>query len=390
MPDWPLLDRTPETVNGWLLMRITWPTGFTSDPNSWSRTTLPSTATFAAVATSIGVKKAPCCVGHERINGRSMSVPCTCVPQFWLPATSWPRVFTPAALYCTPCTLRMAFASSGVSVLALPWPCRTPPCVKLPALTMIMFVPADWIWLSIEVCAPVPRATMVITAATPMIIPSMVSAVRILFRLSAFTAIRRIITKDMNAPVPSSVRSRRRFCRRRQRREFFLGCAPPGHGAIGNRLSVTECHDSGAVLRDVDLVCDEYDGDSALAIQALENPHDFDAGFRVEVPGRLVGQQDRRVVDQRARDGDALLLSARELVRMMVGAVAQADEFEHLLRTLVPLGRLHRVAAVEERQLDVVERRRPRQQVENLEHEPDLLVAHGCQRVLRHPGHVLA
>ena len=31
--------------------------------------------------------------GHERISGRSTSVPCTCVFQFWLPATTWPRVF---------------------------------------------------------------------------------------------------------------------------------------------------------------------------------------------------------------------------------------------------------------------------------------------------------
>jgi hypothetical protein len=60
----------------------------------------------------------------------------------------------------------------------------------LPAETMIMLVPADWICASIEVCAPVPSATMVMTAATPMIIPSIVSAVRILLRLSAFTAMR--------------------------------------------------------------------------------------------------------------------------------------------------------------------------------------------------------
>jgi len=38
---------------------------------------------------------------------------------------------------------------------------------------------------------------MVITAATPMIMPSIVSAVRILLRLSALTAMRRIIRNDM-------------------------------------------------------------------------------------------------------------------------------------------------------------------------------------------------
>ena len=97
MPDWPLLDSTPTTVNGWLLMRIISPTGSTSAPKSCSWTTEPSTATLDAVTTSTGAKKAPKVAGHNRISGRSTSVPCTCVPQFMLPATIWPRVLTPGA-----------------------------------------------------------------------------------------------------------------------------------------------------------------------------------------------------------------------------------------------------------------------------------------------------
>ena len=49
---------------------------------------------------------------------------------------------------------------------------------------MIMLVPAVAICASIDDCAPVPSATMVMTAATPMIMPSIVSAVRSLFRLA--------------------------------------------------------------------------------------------------------------------------------------------------------------------------------------------------------------
>ncbi len=40
------------------------------------------------------------------MSGRSTSVPWTCVFQFWLPATTWPRVLTPAAMYWTPGNLR--------------------------------------------------------------------------------------------------------------------------------------------------------------------------------------------------------------------------------------------------------------------------------------------
>ena len=69
-----------------------------------------------------------------------------------------------------------------------------------------------------------------------------------------------------------------------------------------------------ACVGDVGLVGDEHDGVARL-VEALEERHDLDAGLRVEVAGGLVGEQDRRIVHQRARDGDALALAAGELVR---------------------------------------------------------------------------
>src|SRR5262249_47678651 len=62
---------------------------------------------------------------------------------------------------------------------------------------MMVLVPADWTAESIWDCAPLPSATIVMTAATPMIIPSIVRAVRILFRASAFRAIRKTINTDI-------------------------------------------------------------------------------------------------------------------------------------------------------------------------------------------------
>jgi hypothetical protein len=49
------------------------------------------------------------------------------VDQFWLPAITCEREFTPADTYWTPGTWRSACASAGISVVAKPWPCRTPP-----------------------------------------------------------------------------------------------------------------------------------------------------------------------------------------------------------------------------------------------------------------------
>ncbi len=182
----------------------------------------------------------------------------------------------------------------------------------------------------------------------------------------------------------------RRF-RRRQRRQFLAGVPALGDLLIDLNLPVAEANEPRAVLGDVHLVRDEDDGDAALAIELLEDVHDLDARARIEVSGRLVGEDDRRLVDERARDRDALLLTARQLVRKVVKALAEADDLERLHGAAVTLGRLHlRPAVVEQGQLDVVERRGPRQQVEALEHEPDLLVADDGQLVLRHARDVLA
>ena len=58
--------------------------------------------------------------------------------------------------------------------------------------------------------------------------------------------------------------------------------------------------------------------------------------------------------DQRARDGDALLLAARHLVRVVVDALGEPDALQRLARPLVALDR--RDVRVHQRQLDVLER----------------------------------
>ena len=79
----------------------------------------------------------------------------------------------------------------------MPAPWRTPADWKLPALMLIRLVPAALTCSSIVACAPRPSATIVMTAPTPMIIPSIVRMVRILLRFSAFNAIRSVMNIDM-------------------------------------------------------------------------------------------------------------------------------------------------------------------------------------------------
>ena len=93
--------------------------------------------------------------------------------------------------------------------------------------------------------------------------------------------------------------------------------------------------DAVAHLRDdTEVVGDQYDGCSALALlQAAQQLEDLGLHRDVEGGGRLVGDDELGVQDQRAGDDDALLHAAAELVRIAAVAAARlryADLLEHL------------------------------------------------------------
>ncbi len=65
----------------------------------------------------------------------------------------------------------------------------------------------------------------------------------------------------------------------------------------------------------------------------------------VEVARRLVGEDERRIVGERPGDGDTLLLAARELRRIVMGALGQTHFLEQRRRALArvtPPDQLHR------------------------------------------------
>ena len=61
-------------------------------------------------------------------------------------------------------------------------------------------------------------------------------------------------------------------------------------------------------------------------------------GLAVKRAGRLVGQDQDRIVDQRAGDGDALLLSAGELARPVLRAMGQAHAIKRRMGPTLPFG----------------------------------------------------
>src|SRR5258707_15365351 len=79
----------------------------------------------------------------------------------------------------------MASASLAFSVVALPAPERAPPWELLPDWIVKRLVPRPASWLLTEALAPSPRATMAMTAATPMMMPRVVRRLRPLLARSA-------------------------------------------------------------------------------------------------------------------------------------------------------------------------------------------------------------
>ena len=109
--------------------------------------------------------------------------------------------------------------------------------------------------------------------------------------------------------------------------------------------------------------------------------------FRIDIAGRLVGDEQLGPADHRAGDGDALLLAARQRRRAGAGAVGEADPGEHLPDRRFEVLVLD--ARDPERQRDIVEGGEVRDQPEILEDDADPPAEAG-QAVARHGDDVLA
>ena len=206
--------------------------------------------------------------------------------------------------------------------------------------------------------------TLRITAVIPIMIPSIVSAERNRCERTASPAVRNM-SRQVMTPAP-----------------FRTIASSP----LATRPS-KRCTTRSARSATLGLVGDEHDR-AAGAVEVVEQVEDVGGRRRVEVAGRLVGQQQRRFGDQRAGDRHPLLLAARQLARPVLGAVGQTRPTSSAAeRSVTPLGRLD--ARVHERQLDVAQRGHVRQQVELLEHEADVAVADLGQPVLVEVGDVL-
>ena len=155
---------------------------------------------------------------------------------------------------------------------------------------------------------------------------------------------------------------------------------------VADHAALAQLDHAPAHLVDHLLVVGRDDDGRAGAVDPVDQLHDPDRRLGVEVAGRLVAEQQRRVVDERARDRDALLLAARQLVGVVVQLGRQADQAQDVRH--LAADRLAVLADHLERVRDVRVDRAVRQQLEVLEDDADvaaqlrhLAAAHLGQRV---------
>ncbi len=132
-------------------------------------------------------------------------------------------------------------------------------------------------------------------------------------------------------------------------------------------------HTVGEVHALVDVVGDEQDRLAPRRPHRQQHVLERGPGLGVDRRVRLVHQQERRAIGERAGDRDPLLHAARELARVLLGVRLEPDVGERLLDPLGPFGLVE--PGVAQREVDVGPHLQPR--IERpavvLEHQREVL-----------------
>jgi hypothetical protein len=132
---------------------------------------------------------------------------------------------------------------------------------------------------------------------------------------------------------------------------------------------------------------DDEDG-PFLAVELQEQAADSPGAVAVEVSGRLIGQEQARMLDQCPGDGHTLAFAAGQLSRPMLEPSRQADPFQELPAPL--LGGIPVLPSSQIWNQHIFQDRALGKQVVVLKNEADLPVAVVCQLSLRQQERILA
>src|SRR3974390_2424269 len=120
----------------------------------------------------------------------------------------------------------------------------------------------------------------------------------------------------------------------RPKRASDISCRAPR--SVDEAALVDMQNPRGMVCRER-IVRHHDDGLSLVAIEHLQQLQDLLRVFAVKIAGGLVADQQSGIGHEGARNGYALLLSARQLAGLVRGAIGKADELEHRAHVLLAL-----------------------------------------------------
>ena len=130
------------------------------------------------------------------------------------------------------------------------------------------------------------------------------------------------------------------------------------------------------------------DGGPLRLNELFEDSDDLEPHRRVQLCGRLVGKDGGGPVGDGPRDGDPLLLAARQFLREVIGALGKADQLEAFKGPFLPAG--SRAAGDPEPELDIFEGSHARHQGDRLEDDPDPGAADLVPRPFAEGGELLS
>ena len=165
------------------------------------------------------------------------------------------------------------------------------------------------------------------------------------------------------------------------------GCRFHRHGLIAHHQTVAQRDDAVRMRGQRGVVRHHHQRRAFPPVEFQQQFEHLLAGLAIQIAGRLIGQQNRRLRDERAGQRHALLLAAGKLHRIVVQAVRQADAREQFPRAR---GHFRTRARQFRRQQDILFRGQSRNQLERLKNETDLAPAHFRHAVFGKPGNIFA
>lgn len=151
---------------------------------------------------------------------------------------------------------------------------------------------------------------------------------------------------------------------------------------VADDLAVADLDDPFGAGGDARIMGDDDDR-APLRVEFVEDAEHLLTAGRVQRTGRFVGEDHLRPVHEGARDGNALLLTARELVRAVLHLVRKAETAEKRGRARLPLPA--GAPGIDRGHLHIAERGEFGQQVVALKDEAEMLPPEGGKLVGRKP-----